>query len=298
MVILSLIILVLEGVIIKTKVFVFSSSGLDYLPHGSQISAIPDIIKSFYGEIYYDSIELDTIQFYDRARFDKYFLPEYESTSVEKIEEYIDNAISNKYERFIFLVNYNDVMDYTGVLNEVITKYDKYEIYLLKINALAYPLAQLAIDVEKIIRSTDNIDEVIDYVNKYQESFKIFFYSPKENILPSIKRIDFDDDVISSSNNGKLMMYDGNLVDVKRNIQDSYIQRMLDSYLKEIEGEKVFPFILYTNKDSIYNDILERKLMNIFPRIKNIKKFPVPVALGIKVGYNTVGLGFVKKIDE
>ncbi|MBR6072584.1 MAG: DegV family protein [Acholeplasmatales bacterium] len=284
-------------VFIKTKIFVFSSSGLDYVTHNPQVEVIPDIIKSFYDEIYYEGSELDTIQFYDRARYDRHFNPEILPCDLNTIFERMDNAISNKYERFIFLVNTNGIIDYSNEIEEVLRKYSEYDITPIEINALSYPLAQLAIDCEKISKVTDNVNEIKDFVEKYKNSFKIYFYSPKENVLPSIRRIDFDEDVIVSSKDGKLFVYDGELNEIKRNVQESYLEKMLSEYSTEIENEKVVPFILYTNRNSIYNDIFERVLLNKFPRLKSIKRAPIPAILGVKVGLNAIGLGYIKKIE-
>ena len=285
-------------VFIKTKVFVFSSSGLDYITHNQQVGVIPDIIKSFYDEIYYEGSELDTIQFYDRARYDRHFNPEILPCDLDTIYEIMDNAIGNKYERFIFLVNDNEIVDYSPEIEQVIKKYDKYEVIEIKVDAISYPLAQLAIDCEKIIKATDSVEKVASYVNSYKDAFKIYFYSPKENVLPSMRRIDFDDDVIASSKDGKLFVYDGTITEIKRNVQESYLERLLEEFSNEVTRDKVVPFILYTNRNSIYNDIFERVLINKFPRLKGIKKAPIPAVLGVKVGLNAIGLGYIKKIEE
>lgn len=288
----------IEGGTIKTKVLVFSSSGLDYISHPQQISVIPDLIRSAYDEVYEEASELDTLLFYERARNDKYFKPSVEVCKVDYIVNTIEAALSNSYDRFIIFVNTNDVINYSGVVDSILDMYPHLDITVIKINAISYPLAQLAIDSEKIVRNTNNIDAVISYANGFRDTFKIYFYSPKENVLPSIKRIDFDDDVISSSTNGKLYVYDGVLDEVRRDARESYLEKMFDLYRFDIEDNKVIPFILYTNKYSLYNEILDRKLLAIFTRLKSIKKYPIPAVIGNKIGYNSIGIGFIKKAEE
>lgn len=269
------------------------------MSHPQQISVIPDLIKSAYGEIYEDYTELDTMLFYDRARNDKFFKPQVDIASSGSISKIIEAALGNNYDRFIIFVNTNDVVDYSKPVEEILNLYPHLDITVIKINAISFPLAQLALDSEKIVRNTNSIDNVISYANSYRDSFKIYFYSPKENMLPSIKRIDFDDDVISSSTGGKLYVYDGNSLDeIKRDSRESYLEKMIGLYMNDIEDNKVIPFLLYTNKYSLYNDILERKLMSVFSRLKTIKKYPIPIVIGSKIGYNAIGIGFIKKMEE
>jgi len=169
---------------------------------------------------------------------------------------------------------------------------------VIKLNALAYPLSHIVIESDKILKQTDSIDSVMSYINSIRDSFKIYFYSPKENVLPTVSRIDFDDDIISSSNNGKLYLYDGELKELKRENKESYLGKMFEMFESDIENNKVVPFILYTNKYSLYNDVFERKILSFFLRLKSIKKFPIPAIIGSKIGYNSIGIGFIKKIDE
>ncbi len=282
----------------KTKIFVFSSSGLDYISHVPQITVIPDVITSMYGEVYYEGNELTPIQCFERMRNDKYFNPTPSVVDSNYIEKQINSALSNSYDRFIFLVNDNDIVNYSKSVATVVEERRELDITVLRVNALSYPLAHLAIEVEKMVRANENLDDVISYVNSYRDSFKIYFYSPKENVLPSIKRIDFDDDVISSSTYGKVFLYDGNLNEMKRDLKESNLEMMIKHYVEDVTDSKVIPFLLYSNKYSLYNEVLERKLLAIYPRIKSIKTFQVPIVLGSKVGHNAVGIGFVKKINE
>ncbi len=288
----------IEGGTIKTKVLVFSSSGIDYITHPQQISIIPDLIKSAYEEVYEDCTEMDTLFFYERSRNDKYFKPIVDKPTSNYIEDVIEAALSNSYDRFIIFVNSNDIIDYSDIVDEILNMYPHLDITVIKINALGYPLAQLAIDSEKIVRNTDSIDNVISYANSYRDSFKVYFYSPKENVLPSIKRIDFDDDVISSSTTGRLYLYDGALEELRRDTRESYLEKMFEMYKTDIEDNKVIPFILYTNKYSLYNEILDRKLLSMFSRLKTIKKYPIPTVIGNKIGYNSIGIGFIKKTED
>jgi len=278
---------------------VFSSSGLDYVPHPPQITIIPDTIKSKYDEVYFEGVELETTQFYERVRNDKYFEPSIEIISKESVAKFIETAINNKYERFLFLVNSNDIVDYMPVVTEALKKYPDIDSKVVKIDALSFPLAHLALECDKIFRATDSLDNVMSYINNFKNSFKILFYSPKENILPSVKRIDFDEDVISAAIQGKLFVYDGESIqEIRKNLQESYLEKMFDLFTEHTIGSKVVPFIVYTNRHSLYNDVLERKLISIYPRLKSLKKYPIPAILGNKMGPNTIGIGFIKKVDE
>ncbi len=215
------------------------------------------------------------------------------------ITKYINQALENKYERFLFFVNSNDIVDYSMVINDILDDNPSLDVTVIKINALSYPLAHLVIESEKLLKANDSIDDVISFVNLYRDNFKIYFYSPKENILPSVKRIDLDDDLIASTTSGKLYEYDGNrLIDLKKDVKESQMEKMLDLYLKDVENSKVIPFLVFTNKYSSYNDVLERKLLTIYPRLKNIKMLQIPIVIGSKIGNNAVGIGYIKKIDE
>lgn len=282
----------------KTKIFVFSSSGLDYISHVPQITVIPDVITSMYNEDYYEGNELTPLQHYERLRNDKYYNPTISTVDSDYVNELIDTALANSYDRFVFFINDNDIVNYSPCVSKISEERRELDITILRINALSYPLAHLVIEVEKKLRANENLDEIISFVNSYRNSFKIYFYAPKENVLPSVKRIDFDDDVIASSTYGKVFLYDGNLIELKKDIKESNLEMLLNNYVNDVKDSKVIPFLLYTNKYSLYNEVLERKLLSIYPRIKSIKSFQVPIMLGSKVGNNAIGIGFVKKINE
>ena len=76
------------------------------------------------------------------------------------------------------------------------------------------------------------------------------------------------------------------------------MEKMLELYLNDVEDSKVIPFLMYTNKYSSYIDVLERKLLSIYPRLKSIKMFQIPIAIGGKIGPNSIGIGYIKKIED
>ena len=102
----------------KTKIFVSSISGIEYIPHQAAITSIPDRI--FFSDIeeYDDQEEFAYDSFYTRIKFDSNdvkVLPARDKT----ISLLIDQAINNSYDSFLFILPPKKIIDYEEALERI-----------------------------------------------------------------------------------------------------------------------------------------------------------------------------------
>ncbi|MBR3617498.1 MAG: hypothetical protein IKN46_02345, partial [Acholeplasmatales bacterium] len=69
----------------KTKIFVTSDSGIDYISHPYSISSISTLIKFFDVEEYYDYIDMTAEKFFNRLRYDSKSVPTINTIGIEYI---------------------------------------------------------------------------------------------------------------------------------------------------------------------------------------------------------------------
>ncbi len=280
----------------KTKIFISSSSGLDTIPHQTSITVIPDVLVFSGDESYLDGVELNGEGLYQRLRNDKTAKVAIMPQKYTYIEDLLKNAIKNNYERFFFILSTKSNVDYSRLYERIKEDYSDFDILIYRTNTYAYPMAYVAITADKLFK--DNLDLPLIYskLDSISDNYKLYFFSPQEDVYKPIKRIDFDEDIINQAQVGVLSIVDKHgILNVRRIKNKLPLEQLLGNFLDDIQNISVIPFIIYTNRYSAYAEVIENRIMDFYPKLKGIKRYLLPSSFGNFLGMYSVGVGYIKK---
>ncbi|MCR5112375.1 MAG: DegV family protein [Acholeplasmatales bacterium] len=279
----------------KTKIFVSSSSGLDYISHAPTISVLPDRIVFSSVEEYEDYAELKAPEFYTRLKYDNEAKPKILAAQYDSINKMIDQALKYKYEAFVVILNKFDDK-YYDVIKKIIEKRPEINLTIIGTSLLSYPLALGAIAADKMIKAGKTYPEVEQMLANRSDTFGIYFFSPDEDILPSIMKIEYDEDIELSGTNANSYIADQNGITlVKKNKKVYPYQQLIRLFFDAIKDKETEPFILCTDEYSMYAKTMEKRLESEYPG-KEIKKYYLTPEFGCQLGCNVVAVGYTEKL--
>lgn len=273
----------------KTKIFVTSDSGIDYISHPYSISSISSLIKFYDVEEYYDFIDMSSEKFFNRLRYDSKSSPKINPIGIEYIRNDINIALESYDNVFLIINNY---LDYTNVIQGLKEDYgDKIDFYVT--SATGYVLANMALEFDKALKDEKTINEAKEIMDEAYKNSLTLLLSPTNDISNFI--IMDEETRVGMHPKAKIHQIDSlKEFEIKEKDKDKDIVVILVSkYLDAIKDKNVVPFIMYSNRDSYYLKLIESKLLLIHRRLKSIKKMPITPNLGLKYGKNIIAIGYV-----
>ena len=276
----------------KTKIFVCSNSGIDYVTHSKNISAIPIIISFSKEEKYDDFIDMNSESFYNRITYDSSAHLSFEYQNYAKINEYIEIAQKEGYEQFLFILSAQEFCDLFVPVSIAVSDLADVQYKIFDSNSACFPLAYMAIMADEMFNNGKTMDEVVVFLEHVKKNHHIFLFDPSYDYQYGQK-------ITQKIASGKLYeIDDGRILSVKKSKNNQSLLSLFQIYETETEDSDVIPFILYMTKSSAYLPIIEEKLYKITPSAKKIKSYPIPAIIGSKIGLNSIGVGYIVKFIE
>lgn len=273
----------------KTKIFVTSDSGIDYISHPYSISSISSLIKFFDAEEYYDFIDITAEKFFNRLRYDSKSTPKIKTIGIEYIRNDINTALES-YDNVLLIIN--NFLDYNDIIQGLKKDYAK-QIDFYITNATGYVLSNMAIECDKALKEEKTLKEAKKIMDDVYKNSATILMSPQNDISNFI--IMDEETRVNMHPKAKIHYFDSTEeYEIKEREKDKdIVVIMISKYLDSIKDKAVVPFIMYSNKDSYYLKLIESKLLLIHKRLRTIKKLPISPNLGLKYGKNIIAIGYV-----
>ncbi len=279
----------------KIKVITTSSSGLNYLPHAQSIAIVPDIIYFTEYEQYNDFEEITPESLYARMRLDSTCNPKIMPQKIDCFGSVMDKALNEGYEVLFFVLPTVEIINYKPVI-ELLTRNIDIPYYIFYSNTIGYSLAYQVVELDRMLKNGDKPEDAIKMLDSLVDRCGMVIHSPGNDLLPFVSRIEYDEDVFNYDMKAKV--YDashGALTKIKVSRKKSPLSCMLKHYYNINKSDNVNLAIFFTSDLSKYNEFIEEKLLSIHSGLNNIKKLPLPSAVGIKAGCNSVAVAYIKK---
>lgn len=272
----------------KTKIFVCSNSGIDYMPHSLNIKSIPVILHFSEEEQYEDFLDVSIDAFYSRIRYDENANIKVIFQTYVKLCEYIEEAKSEGYERVLFILAAKEFSDLYIPVKIAVTENKDIECHIYNSDTVSFPLAHMANEADSMFIGGADVKEVFEKLDYIKNNSKILYFIPNciDESLNSFK---------SKYQNGKLFtLEDGKLLEIKVKNSTSY-NKLITTIINETDNEDALIFSLYTDKSSIYLNLFDKSISEITGEHKKIKQTPITPGVGVYLGSYVVGLGYVIK---
>ena len=170
----------------KYKIFVCSSSGIEFLLQSSAIKSIPLELKTSNIEKYYEN-ELDYNLFYSRAHLDKKMKLNVNKRTIDDIKDLISQYTNEETNIYILLSGFYNKEDAMALKNDNVFAF-QYDLY-------GYVLSRMAITLEKTLKK--NIDDLYLDMNSIKDRTFMIYSTPKKDmeffykLVPYIDKVSF-----------------------------------------------------------------------------------------------------------
>ena len=265
-----------------------ASSNINSITHPYSVSMIPEVVTFNKYESYIYDTELTNVSLLNRIKYtNNEFELSYDYSLIDSmIEDYLKS-----YDMVIMILN---TYIKTGKeLSDIEEKY-KDKLFVITTNSQGYILANSSLELDKNLKSDMDFKEAINIFNKDDNDI-LYLYSPQNDILKSDYRYTLENELIDTFEKTEIFRIDNLGMTVEKANKISPVVYLIKKYLKESNDEVVTPFLMYSNENSYYKDILEKKLLKIYPKLKKLICIPFPPIFIKKYGKFPVAIGYTKK---
>lgn len=277
----------------KTKIFVCSSSAINELNHDENIEAIPVLYKFSSDEVFEDENELSIESCYNRLRFEHNSSLELLSIGHERVSEYIKEAISEGYDNAFFILPNRSTVNLAIPVKIALEENKEINVAMYQSNEISLPLAYIAFQAKRLFDEGLSIVDTWNELVAYEGSSAIFVFTPQAK---SERNVNFE----KQFKNGSYQIFKNGKIQASADTRKTNaLEFMLDEFRDEIAGKKVMPFILISDRNSKYNEILMNNLYEIEDdlnkdALEHVRLFNLPLWLGLKSSLNSIAVGYIE----
>ncbi len=277
----------------KTKIFVCSSSEINEIKHDENIEAIPMLYKFSEDETFEDENELSIESCYNRLRFEKKSNLELLSISHERVSDYLKKAIADGYDNAFFILPNRAIINLAIPVKIALEENKEINVAMYQSNEVSLPLAYIALHAQRLFNEGSSIVDTWNELVAYEGISTIFVFTPQ---VKSERTSNFENQFKNGSykifNHGKLI----STPEVKRN---NALEAMIEEFKEEIAGKKVMPFILASDRNSKYNEILLNNLGELEDdlnkeALEKVRIYNLPLCFGLRTGLNSIAIGYIE----
>ena len=286
----------------KYKLFISASSNINSITHPYSVSMIPEVVTFNKYESYVYDTELTNVSLLNRIKYtNNEFELSYDYSLIDSmIEDYLKS-----YDMVIMILIYiclilflvviilNTYIKTGKELSDIEEKY-KDKLFVITTNSQGYILSNSSLELDKNLKSDMDFKEAINIFNKDDNDI-LYLYSPQNDILKSDYRYTLENELIDTFEKTEIFRIDNLGMTVEKVNKISPVVYLIKKYLKESNDEVVTPFLMYSNENSYYKDILEKKLLKIYPKLKKLICIPFSPIFIKKYGKFPVAIGYTKK---
>lgn len=262
----------------KYKIFVCSSSGIEFISHSSSIKAIPLELKPSNIEKYYES-DINSDLFYSRARLDKKMNLIVNKRSTSDIKNIISQYENEETNIYILLSGFYNEDDKNALSSD--------KVFVYQYNLYGYTLAKMAISLEKSIkRKADYIYADMNYI---KDNTFVFYTNPKVD-KEYFYNTNTKNEIINNLSNSLHSYIDQGKYNIKvtNTTYNEYLNKLLN------ENKESHFFIEYTSSNSLYIKYYLELLQNSFPDT-SIDLIQISPSFSSLLNENAIGVGYIKK---
>ena len=284
----------------KTKVIVSSDTGIEVIPMASNVAFLPSRICFSDCEIYDSLLDMDFHQFNLRMKYDSLANPEIKGATFEKIKEILDDLVQKGYERFYFILNNQKTSYYKPLIEKYIHENKNLQSFYFQIKSEGFPVVYMAYEAQKLFELNKSIPEIEKMLSFLDANNTMYLFSFGEDRIPQIEKlIDSSLDPFEFDNKNVVLHIlkknESSIVRIKE--KNKTIAPYVDVFLLEMDGKKVIPFILYTNRFSKYTENLLKELEKSFPDMQ-IPIYEMPPYLSLKYGKFSCCVGYIVRYEK
>lgn len=281
----------------KTKIFVCSNAGLDYLDFPKDIEILRSEIHFGAEETYKDYIEMDAKTFYEKIDKDPNNVPKTSYVSIGLVQEYIENTIKEGYEQALMIVIAKPLSGLYEALKLQAREYeDKIKIEVFDSKTIAYAEAFMALEAYRLLNEENyTMEETLSVLNDIRNNNKWYFAVDTLKYLMLNGRLGRLQGTLGTLLKIKPLLSfdsDGKVETVEKiKTTPKALRRVLDKYFDETEGKNVLTYISHAHNDEA-TKYFKEEIAKKYPKREVISSYLTPV-VGAHTGPKAIGIGYI-----
>lgn len=281
----------------KTKIFVCSNAGLDYIKYPKDIKILRSVIHFGLEESFNDFIDMDAKTFYERIDKDPNNVPKTSYVSIGLVETYIEEAIKEGYKDILMITIAKPLSGLHEALTHQANQYkDKINITVFDSKTIAYAEAFMALEAYRLLNEENySMKETLKVLKDIRDNNKWYFavdtlkylvlngrLSRLQGSLGTLLKIK---PLLSFDENGSVVTLE------KIRTTRRVLNKVLDNYFKDTLNKDVLTYISHAHNDEALK-YFEEKIKEKYPERKIISSYLTPV-VGAHTGPKAIGIGYV-----
>src|SRR5690625_1429258 len=281
----------------KTKIFVCSNAGLDYLDFPKDIEILRSEIHFGTSESFKDYIEMDAKTFYERIDKDPNNVPKTSYVSIGLVHEYIEKAINDGYKQILMIVIAKPLSGLYEALRLQAKEYEEQiKIEVFDSKTIAYAEAFMAREAYRLLNQENySMDDTLSVLNDIRENNKWYFAVDTLKFLMLNGRLGRLQGTIGTLLKIKPLLSfdeDGKVITVEKiKTTPRALKKILEYYFNETEGKNVLTYISHAHNDEALNYFIE-EIKKVYPNREVIHSYLTPV-VGAHTGPKAIGIGYI-----
>lgn len=281
----------------KTKVFVCSNAGLDYLKYPEDIGILRSEIHFGTEETYKDFVEMDAKTFYERIKNEPNNVPKTSYVSIGLIQEYIEKAIKDGYEQILMIVIAKPLSGLYEALKHQAREYsDQIKIEVFDSKTIAYVEAFMALESYRLLNEENyTMEETLTILKDIRNNNKWYFAVDTLKYLMLNGRLGKLQGTLGTLLKIKPLLSfdkDGKVITVEKiKTTSRALKKVLDNYFEETKDKNVLTYISHAHNDEAVKYFVEQ-IKEKYPERKVVSTYLTPV-VGAHTGPKAIGLGYI-----
>lgn len=283
----------------KAKVIISSDSGIESIPGSSIVKVLPDEYHFSNIEVYKSAMEMDFHAFNLRLKLDPQAKVEIKGCSEENIRDILEDLSFEGYDLFYFILSPSKLSYYKPLIEKISREENNYNINYFVSKSEGFPVAYMALQAQRLFDKKRTLEEVEEACYFYDSNNTVYLYAPEDDKLPKVERFQNEDEAFEIKGNNSTLYFlrRNDYSQVRLKEKNKTLSPYIDVLLIEMGDKRTIPFVLYTNKHSLYTKAFIRELEKSFQNLK-IPVFEMSPSLVLKYGLNCVAIGYVTKYDK
>lgn len=281
----------------KIGVIADTNACLDYFDHPYDIRILRSMIH-LNDAAYLDHIELTADAFYEKIAADKTLFPRTSQPPTEVMIETYQAMRDEGYTDVIVVTISQYMSGIYGAAKVAARKVEGLNVHVFDSRSVAYPEAIMALRAAELAAEGEAVETIIAALEHIRDNNHIYFAVNTLAYLVKNGRLSNAQGFMGSMLKIKPLLHvtkEGKVENVEKiRTFKKAVDRLIERFLQDIEGQDVEPFICHANNPET-RDYIKARLQEVRPSDTPIFTMPITPAVGAHAGPGAVGIGYYVK---
>lgn len=281
----------------KIGVVADTNACLDYFEHPYDIRILRSMIHLNEAS-YLDHVELTAEDFYTKISADKTIFPRTSQPPTEAMIETYQAMRDDGYTDLIVVTISQHMSGIYGAAQVAASKVEGLNVHVFDSRSVVYPEAIMAITAAELASKGNDVPTILTALEHIRDHNHVYFAVDTLAYLVKNGRLSNAQGFMGSMLKIKPLLHiskEGKVENVEKiRTFRKAVDRLIERFLQEIEGQEIEPFICHANNPET-RDYIAHQIQSARHTEEPIFSMPITPAVGAHAGPGAVGIGYYVK---